>query len=413
MSRRGKLAGALAAASLLLAVGLTTVTSAQTTGPKMVSGTGSCTTNGNGVCSIAHTLGVVPDAVVVSANTPGNFNAFILNTVPGSFTATSFKVRAMYTQTTPKAYGTIWVAFVASVGMGTPPPPTTEPPSSTTPATSTTATTTPITSTTAPPPSTSTTPPPTTTTSAPPTGCANPTKIVEQDGRTFDAPGTTGQYYVHNDAWNWQGANSGQHEILYLCNYNSWYVDAWGFKPSNGEVFMYPSTKWDATTAGCCAGLPLSTWPNTFTGRFAGTTNPEWDFGSYDVAWDLWLNGVADNTSLELMVWTQKGGQADPAGTKRGTYTASDGHVYDVWWDGAQKGGYLAFISQTVQTSGTVDLRAMITYASKQGYLPAGDTKVNQVNYGIEVRDTGSGATAATQANPARFTLTDFALTMN
>lgn len=404
MGRRIKVALAGLVAVAVVGCGAVVASATDTTAPAITAGTGTCTTNTSGMCTLPHTLGQVPDTVVVSAVATGTQKPFILNTVAGSYTATDFKVRAMTNATTPKSGASITVSWVASKGAVAPPPP---PSTSTTPPTSTTSSTT-----VAPPPSTSTTvtPPPTTTTAPPAGGCAAPTKIVEQDGATFDAPGTGGQYYVHNDAWNWQGHSAGQYEYLYLCNYNNWYVDSWGFKSAQGEVFMYPSTKWDATTAGCCAGRLLSTWPNTFSGRFAGTTNDVWKTsGSYDVAWDLWLNGVADNNSLELMVWTEKAGNADPAGTQRGTFTAADGHVYDVWWDGAQKGGYLAFISQTPQPSGTVDLRAMITYASAKGYLPAGTPTVNQVNYGIEVRDSGT----ATSASPARFTLTDFALTMN
>lgn len=391
---------AIGAAAVAAVVGFTSAAVGQTADtPRFEFKQASCTTDAKGECTVSHTLGVVPSTVVVSANTPGSYNAFMLNTIRDSFTASTFKVRAMFSQSQPKANGTIWFSYAAyAAGAAVPPPP--PPPSSST-----------VPPVTTPPPSSSTVPPPSTTPAPPPSaGCASPTKIVEQDGRTFDAPGTGGQYYVHNDAWNWQGHSNGQYENLYLCNYNNWSVDSWGFKSAQGEVFMYPSTKWDATSAGCCAGRPLSTWPNTFSGRFAGTTNDVWKTsGSYDVAWDLWLNGVADNNSLELMVWTEKAGNADPAGTKRGTFTASDGHVYDVWWDGAQKGGYLAFISQTPQPSGTVDLHAMIDYATAKGYLPAGVPTVNQVNYGIEVRDSG----AATQANPARFTLTDYGLTMN
>lgn len=401
MTRRAKIGALLAVVTLVLGIGWAGATSAQSTGPKMVTGTGSCSTDGKGVCTITHTLGVVPDAVVVSPNTPAaGYGGYMLNTVQGSFTATTFKVRAMFAQTTPKQYGTIWISYVASVGMGTPPSPTTsETPTPTTSATST-----------APPPTTSTTSVPPTTTSAPPAGCASPEKIVEQDGRTFDAPGTTGQYYVHNDAWNWQGANSGQHEVLYLCNYNNWYVDSWGFDTPEGEVFMYPSTKFDVTGS-CCAGKALSTWPTEVTGRFAGAVSGYDNTSSYNVAWDLWLNGVASGNYTELMIWTQHGGNAAPAGSRRADWTAPDGQVYEVWWDGntfAQSGGsYLAFISKTTQLSGTVDVRAFIAESAARGYINANPT-LNQLNFGVEVRDTG----AATQTNPARFTLTDFALTM-
>jgi hypothetical protein len=375
------------AAAMLLVGGVTTFTlapsAAQTSTERHDIGTASCFTDGAGQCTVKHRLGVIPDAVLVSANTPNNFNGFMLNTQQGSFTATTFTIRAMFNQSTPKTNSTVWFTYHAYSAGTTPPPPTT------------------------------TVVPPPTTTTAPPAGtCTNGTRIDEQDGRTFDAPGTGGgQHYVHNDAWNWQGPGSGQNEKLYLCDFNNWYVDSWGFDTPEGEVFMYPSTKWDATTAGCCAGKPLSTWPTQVTGQFAGTVSGYGTGSSYNVAWDLWLNGVASGNYTELMIWTQKGGNAAPAGSRRADWTAPGGHVYEVWWDGntfAQAGGsYLAFISKVPRLSGTVDIRAFIAESAARGYINANPT-LNQLNYGIEVRDTG----AATSTAPARFTLTDFGLTM-
>lgn len=395
---RNSVKGALLALVATVAlVGAAVSSASSDPSPRMVTGTGSCTTDVNGVCTLAHTLGAVPDAVVVSANTPGAFNAFIVNTVQGSFTDKTFKVRAMFSQTKPKAFGTIWVAWIASVGMGGQPPATTPststslPSSTSPPSTSTTASS----STTLPP---STTPPTTTTPAGP---CAKPTVFAEQDGG--DMTGADGQgYFVHNNAWNWQGG--AQHETLYACSASSWWVDDYGFAPSNGEVFMYPNVHLDVNNMN---GRPLSTWPTAITGKFAGKGPGA---GSYDVAWDLWLNGVADKNSFELMVWTEKHGQADPAGTLRGTYTdPTTGQVYDVWWDGTHTDqAYLAYVSQKTQLSGTVDLRGMIVNAQKQGYLPAGDTSVNQIDYGDEVRDTQG----ASSTSPYRFTLTDFGLVM-
>lgn len=95
-----------------------------------------CVTDGNGFCTVTHGLGKVPDAIVVSPNTPGPFNGFMLNTVFGSATASTFQVRAMFTQTTPKPFGQIWFTY-AVYGSPTPPP-------TTTPRTTTTPPTTPV-----------------------------------------------------------------------------------------------------------------------------------------------------------------------------------------------------------------------------------------------------------------------------
>lgn len=383
----GRLKAALAAvtAVAVVSIGVAVAANAADPAPQIAAGAGSCTTDAQGICTLKHTLGSVPDTIVVSANTPGNFNGFFINTLNGSYTATDFKVRAMFSQTVPKPNGTIWVSWIAYAKGSTPsPPPTTTtvvPPVSTTP---------PVTTTPKPPPTTVTPPP--TSTPPPAGGCAKPDVLTEGEG------GDWPPYYIHNNAWNW--GEGTQHELLYACNYNNWWADIWGFHSPQGEVFMYPNTHLDIPDWHL-TGKPLSTWPNQITGKFGGKVT-NWNGGSYNVAWDLWLNGTGDGN--ELMVWTDYH-NADPWGTKRGTYTdASSSKVYDVWWDGDK---YLAFISQTTQLSGTVDLRTMITYSISKGYIPANPV-VNQLDYGIEVRDSGT----ATQASPARFTLTDFALTM-
>ncbi|MFJ7215410.1 hypothetical protein [Amycolatopsis sp. NPDC098790] len=112
-----------------------------------------CLTDGAGVCTVTHSLGKVPDAIVVSPNTPSPNNAFTLNTVLGSYTATTFQVRAMFTQTTPKTFGQIWFTY-AAYGSPTAPPTTT--PQTTTPTPTSPPTTT-------PPPTTSSEPTSTTT----------------------------------------------------------------------------------------------------------------------------------------------------------------------------------------------------------------------------------------------------------
>jgi hypothetical protein len=108
-----------------------------------------CNLNSAGRCTVPHRLGVVPDAILLTANTPDSFNGFTLNTVRDSWTATSFELRAMYNQNTPKTSGTIWFSYVAYPPSSPPPTTTTVPPTTTT--TTTTAVPTTTTTTTTPP----------------------------------------------------------------------------------------------------------------------------------------------------------------------------------------------------------------------------------------------------------------------
>ncbi|OXM48427.1 hypothetical protein CFP71_32175 [Amycolatopsis thailandensis] len=116
--------------------------------PSVQAAEASCVTDGAGMCTVQHALGAVPVVVVVSANTPGQFNAYMLNTVQGSYTATTFQVRAMFNQTTPKVGGAIWFSYAAYGGQVSPP-------------TTTQTSLTPPLTTSAPPRPTTTTPAPT------------------------------------------------------------------------------------------------------------------------------------------------------------------------------------------------------------------------------------------------------------
>lgn len=151
-------AAALAAASVVTAGAVAFAGASAAVGPApapvVQAAQATCVTDGNGICTVTHGLGEVPEAIVVSPNTPNGFNGFMLNTVQGSFTATTFQVRAMVTQTKPKPFGQIWFSYAAYGSPAAPPStstapttPTTATPPSTTPSTPTPTPTTPGTTT--------------------------------------------------------------------------------------------------------------------------------------------------------------------------------------------------------------------------------------------------------------------------
>ncbi|MEV6875408.1 hypothetical protein [Amycolatopsis sp. NPDC051128] len=203
-----------------------------------------------------------------------------------------------------------------------------------------------------------------------------------------DGGWSSGGYYVHNNMWN---AGEAGPETLRACAYNNWYVDS--VQPSSTSVKTYPNVHKDINDLNGKPFNDYSVIKSTFAGRGPGA-------GIYDVAYDLWLNGVGDGNGVtELMVWTENLKQV-PSGDKLTTYTAA-GATYDVWVD---DDGYVAFVSRSTQYSGSVDLKAMIAWAIGKGFVPSNPT-VNQIGYGIEFCSTGGGK--------ARFTLTDFSVTMS
>ncbi|MDQ0383082.1 GH12 family glycosyl hydrolase domain-containing protein [Amycolatopsis thermophila] len=202
-----------------------------------------------------------------------------------------------------------------------------------------------------------------------------------------DGGWSDGGYYVHNNMWNQDEAGP---ETLYACSHDNWYVES--TQRDTTSVKTYPNVHKDINNL---RGAPVGDY-STITSTFAGR-GPQ--SGIYDVAYDVWLNGVGQGQGVtELMVWTENHNQV-PSGTKTATYSAG-GVTYDVWRNDS---GYIAFVARNTLYSGSVDLKAMITWAVGRGYIPQNPT-VNQIGYGVEF--------CSTDNTPARFTLSDFSVTM-
>lgn len=134
------------------------------------SGQSTCTTNGAGVCTIAHTLGVIPTVVQLTAVSYNGTSGWSPMYVQGSATATTFQMRVVHgtTSSPNSSVGVMWTVWAPAS-----PPPTT-------------------TTTTAPTTTTTTTVPPTTTTTSnppPPSGCTLP--AYPDASCTGVPPGTT------------------------------------------------------------------------------------------------------------------------------------------------------------------------------------------------------------------------------
>ena len=137
---------------------------------------------------------------------------------------------------------------------------------------------------------------------------------------------------------------------------------------------------------------PLSSF-NTLTSAFAAKTP---HVGTYNVAYDIWLNGVATSGSTEVMIWTENFNQR-PAGSIQATATFN-GHTYDVWRSGTD---YIAFVSRDTQTSGTMNLKAMFDWLMTKSWISQ-TTTVGQIDYGVEICSTNNA--------PATFEFTDFSI---
>jgi hypothetical protein len=208
---------------------------------------------------------------------------------------------------------------------------------------------------------------------------------------------TEGNYYVTNDSWNASGYSLSQ--TLYACNYNSWYVVAnMNNDTGDGAVKTSPNVQqtWNS-------GTPLSDYSSidsSFSDVPPGTGASA---GIWEFEYDIWLNGLADSASTEVMIWTYNNGQT-PGGSEVGTFT-DGGVTYDVYWSGPPY-QYIAFeaVPSDQKLSGSVDLSDFFNYAESQGWISSSST-LYQVCNGIELVSTNS--------QNEKFGVNNFSLTLN
>jgi hypothetical protein len=183
--------------------------------------------------------------------------------------------------------------------------------------------------------------------------------------------------------WN---ASEGGPETLYACSYNNWYVTS--TQPNSTAVKTYPNVHRDYDN------VRISSF-NSLRSSFAATSP---HVGIYNVAYDIWLNGVATDGSTELMIWTENYRQR-PAGSIA-TRVSLGGRSYDVWK--TSDNSYIAFVPKSIMTSGSLDLLSMFKWLMSKGWLSSTAT-VGQIDYGVEI--------CSTNGRPATFRFTNFSIT--
>jgi hypothetical protein len=214
-------------------------------------------------------------------------------------------------------------------------------------------------------------------------GCTNPVFVTSNPNGGWSDSG----YYVHNNMWN--SAYVLGPETLYACSYHNWYVVS-NQTNNAGAVKTYPNVHKDYNN------VAISSF-NTITSTFAATSP---HVGIYDVAYDIWTNGVATSGSTEFMIWTENYNQV-PSGNLAATVIFG-GRTYNVWK--TSNNGYIAFVPTVVFTSGTVDLLEIFKWTMSKGWFPSNST-VGQIDFGVEIVST-NGANAT-------FKCTDFSITTN
>jgi hypothetical protein len=192
----------------------------------------------------------------------------------------------------------------------------------------------------------------------------------------------------------WTGGQGPQ--VLRASSFQDWSVTATDTDPSNapGEVLTYPNASYNYyqlnTPASGYNAPPARYNLNNITSLTSDFTEtmPRLRDLSAEAAYDMWLN----NWQTEVMVWvdTSPGRDrnlADNSMTKAGTYTYG-GQKFALWHSGKGITGFYVFLLDHNETSGTVDLKAMLQTMVSLGYIPA-TSPLTQIPFGWEVSDTG------------------------
>jgi Glycosyl hydrolase family 12 len=225
--------------------------------------------------------------------------------------------------------------------------------------------------------------------------CTNP-KAVPIDPGNAQSGVAKGKYFVTNDSWNARHYR-GLSQTLFVCNYDSWYaVAAMNNDSGDGAVKTSPNVQetWYPTPTA------LSSW-KSITSRFSDVppgSGP--GYGTWEFEYDIWLNGLADSNSTEIMIWTYNNGQA-PVGSPVGSFTDA-GQDYVVYRS-PPPDKYIAFVALNGSLSGHVNLLDFFMYAIGKGWMPT-SSKLYQICHGVEL--------VSTNGKREKFAVDNFSITM-
>lgn len=220
------------------------------------------------------------------------------------------------------------------------------------------------------------------------TRCRDPRFVTSDPNGMWTDKG----YVVHNNMWNASGYDVS--ETLYACSYRNSYVKATATNRSgDGAVKTYPNVHKDFHDWGTGHEPRVSAF-RTIRSTFAAD-GP--DRGIYNIAYDIWLNGVPGNR--EVMIWTKNHRQT-PAGSVVARGLRFSHRTWRVY--ATRDHAYIAFVPRRPVTHGTMQIKRRLSWLKNRGLVPRRST-LGQICFGVEVVSTGG--------RPATFRFTDFSVT--
>jgi hypothetical protein len=183
--------------------------------------------------------------------------------------------------------------------------------------------------------------------------------------------------YVDNNVWN---PIKGWQQKLFANSPGDWYVLA-NMPAGNTAVVSYPSTSQGSSGNGKNPAISsYSTLTSSFSEQMNATSQTD-----AEAAYDIWT-GAGDEIMIQHDFSPLRPGcgtiLATVGFTEPGTSTVQN-------WDFCEYGSERIWqLHGGNEQSGSVDIRAMLTWLMNNGYLPR-DSRLGLVGYGFEICSTG------------------------
>jgi hypothetical protein len=178
---------------------------------------------------------------------------------------------------------------------------------------------------------------------------------------------SNGGYTLYNDVW---GSGAGP-QTIWANSYSNWGV--WANHPNTGGIKSYPNATRAVNKKISALGSASSKFNVTVPGS-----------GAYETAYDIWCN----NNSYEIMLWMNKTGAVGPLGSYQ-TSVSVGGHSWNVYKGSNGSNAVFSFLRTSNTSSGTVDIKAVLTWIKNRGWF--GDVTLGNVQFGYEITSSSGG----------------------
>jgi hypothetical protein len=228
------------------------------------------------------------------------------------------------------------------------------------------------------------------------------TQICDQYGTT-----TVGNYVVMNNRW---GTSATQCINVTSSGFSIIQQDGTG--NLSGAPVSYPAIYLGCHYGNCSPNSPLPMQISRISSATSSTTETYPSSGTYDAAYDIWLNQTTDVSGVqdtEIMIWLNHTGTIQPVGSETGATVSLAGHSWNVWTGNNGQNNVVSYVvSPAGITSLSFDVKAFILDALTRG-SGYGDTSwyLTSIQDGFEPWIGGVGlaisnfSASVTGGNPA------------